>query len=153
MSDTSTPQTNPALADIEPLVGSWRMELFAASFLPDPTARVTSALVIEWIEHGTAVVMRQGDGTHPPAATWIIGRDESDPYYQVLYADGRGVSRVYQMTLGDGHWTMSRTTPEFSQRFDAQVQPDGVKITGRWEKSTDGGTTWEHDFNVDYLRT
>lgn len=143
---------NPALADIEPLIGTWRMELFAASFLPDPAARVTGSVVIEWIEQGAAVAMRRGDGQHPPAATWIIGRDESNPCYQALYSDRRGVSRVYQMTFNDGYWTMSRTTPELSQRFDAQVQPDGNKITGRWEKSVDGGTTWEHDFNIDYLR-
>ena len=95
--------------------------------------------------------MRQADPEHPPAAVWIIGRDESEPGYSVLYADDRGVSRVYRMSLEDEHWQMWRDTPEFSQRFHAQLDPDGQTIRGRWEKSTDQGATWEHDFNVDYV--
>jgi len=44
------------------------------------------------------------------------------------------------------------TPPDFSQRFEAHVDPDAGAIRGRWEKSTDEGATWEHDFNVDYIR-
>ena len=47
---------------------------------------------------------------------------------------------------------MWRDNPEFSQRYTARVDPDTRTIRGRWEKSTDGGTTWEHDFNIDYFR-
>lgn len=34
--------TNPALADLQPLVGTWRMELHNAAFLPSPDARASS---------------------------------------------------------------------------------------------------------------
>jgi len=30
----------PALADLEPLVGYWRMELYNAAFLPEPDSRI-----------------------------------------------------------------------------------------------------------------
>jgi len=50
-------------------------------------------------------------------------------------------------------WQMWRTTPDFSQRFDAVIGIDGQAIRGAWRKSLDGGATWEHDFNLDYIRT
>jgi hypothetical protein len=96
--------------------------------------------------------MRQGDSAHPPAAVWIIGRDDSEAGYSVLYADDRGVSRIYSMSFTDGRWQMSRDTPDFSQRFEARLDPDAGVIRGRWEKSTDQGATWEHDFNLEYIR-
>ena len=145
-------KTNPALADLEPLVGRWRMELHNAAFLPDPDARATGSTDIAWIEDGSALRMRQGDANSPQAAVWIVGRDESEPDYSVLYADGRGVSRIYRMSFEGGQWRMSRSTSEFSQRFSAQLDPDARAIRGRWEKSVDQGATWEHDFDVDYIR-
>jgi hypothetical protein len=144
--------TNPALADLAPLLGSWRMELYNAAFLPDADARLTGSVVVDWVEGGAAVVIRQGDSENPPSAVWIVGRDESEAQYRVLYADDRGVSRVYQMSLADGSWRLWRDHPRFSQRFQAAIEPDGRRIAGRWEKSVDAGASWEHDFNVDYLR-
>ena len=43
---------------------------------------------------------------------------------------------------------MWRDTPEFSQRFDAEVSAGRAEISGCWHKSGDGGVTWEHDFKV-----
>ncbi len=94
--------TNPALADLRFLVGAWDMELSEASFLPDPGAKVHGSVTFEWIEQGAALVMRMGDAA--PTATWIFGRDDAEPGYHVLYADDRGVSRVYRMA--------SRLSPE-----------------------------------------
>jgi len=144
--------TNRALADLEPLVGQWRIELYNADFLPEPDARVSASIEIDWIENGSALVMRQGDPAHPPAAIWIIGRDESDREFSALYSDDRGVSRIYRMSFEGSQWLMWRNTRDFSQRFDATVDPDMQTIRGRWEKSTDEGATWEHDFNTDYFR-
>jgi hypothetical protein len=143
--------TNPALAQLEFLAGAWDMELSEASFLPGPDATVRGLVTVEWIEQGAALAMRMGDaGT--PTATWIIGRDEAEPDYCVLYADDRGVSRVYRMSLADGTWRIWRDTPEFSQRFDAEISTDRTEIDGSWRKSADRGTTWEHDFRVRYTR-
>jgi hypothetical protein len=146
-----TMKINPALADLLFLVGGWEMELSAASFLPDPDAKVRAPATFEWIERGAALVMRMGDAA-TPTATWIIGRDESEPDYHVLYADDRGVSRIYRMSFSDGTWRMWRDTPEFSQRFNVEANRERTQITGSWQKSLDGGATWEHDFNVSYTR-
>lgn len=143
--------TNPALAKLQFLTGAWEMKLFDASFLPDPGATVHGPATFEWIEQGAALVMRMGDPA-TPTATWIIGRDDMEPDYHVLYADDRGVSRVYRMSLSDGTWRMWRDTPQFSQRFDAEVSADQTEVNGSWQKSVDGGTTWEHDFKVRYSR-
>jgi hypothetical protein len=132
--------TNPALAPLQFLLGAWEMELSEAAFLPDRDARVHSPVIVDWIDQGAALLIRMG-GAGTPTATWIIGRDESDPDYCVLYADGRGVSRVYRMSFSDRTWRMWRGTPEFSQRFDAEVSPGHDEITGSWQKSVDGGQT------------
>jgi hypothetical protein len=144
---------NPALADLEPLVGNWRMELYGAAFLPDPAARVAGSVNIDWVEGGAALVMRQGDSALPPAAVWIIGRDDARDDYSVLYADDRGVSRIYGMSFRNAHWRMWRDAPELSQRFYADVDLEREVISGRWEKSVDERASWEHDFNIDYVRT
>jgi len=145
--------SNPALVGLEFLVGQWQMELHGAAFLPDPGARVTGSVRIDWIADGAAIVMRQGEGTEPSAAVWIIGRDDSTTDFQVLYSDDRGVSRLYDMSFASPDWRMWRTTPDFSQRFEAVIASDGRAIRGAWRKSFDGGATWEHDFNLDYIRT
>jgi len=56
------------------------------------------------------------------------------------------------MNLSGGTWRMRRDTPEFSQRFDAEVSANQAEIRGSWQKSVDGGKTWEHDFKVRYSR-
>lgn len=129
------------------------MQLHGASFLPDPDTRVTGSFTIAWIEDGAAIAMRQSSGQGPPSAVWIIGRDMVGTEFEVLYADSRGVSRIYRMAFEMPAWQMWRETAEFSQRFEAVVSSDGQRITGAWTKSTDGGVTWDHDFKVDYLRT
>jgi hypothetical protein len=144
--------TNPALAPVGQLAGNWQMKIYNADFLPRPDARVTGQATISWTDDGAALVLRQGDPANPPWASWIIGRDEQDSGFLVLYADDRGISRIYQMSLDSPHWRMWRTAPDFSQRFTAQIDADGDIMRGRWEKSTDGGKTWQHDFNLDYIR-
>jgi hypothetical protein len=40
---------------------------------------------------------------------------------------------------------------DFSQRFSGTLSDDGRTITGAWETAHDG-TTWEHDFNLTYIK-
>jgi hypothetical protein len=144
---------NPALADAGPLVGDWQMEIYNGEFLPGPDARIGGRATINWTDDGAALVMRQGDPANPPWASWIIGRDEQDSDFLVLYADDRGVSRIYRMSLEGPSWRMWREASDFSQRFSAHIDANGDVLRGRWEKSTDSGKTWQHDFNLDYIRS
>ncbi len=152
MVEASSPKPNPALKDLEMLVGDWEMELSNAAFLPSPSATVKGLVSFEWLQDGAFLVMRMGDKPpSPPTAIWLIGRDESRPDYTVLYYDARSVSRVYEMSFSESVWKMWRESPGFWQRYEGKLSNDGDTITAHWEKSSDG-TAWEHDFDITYRR-
>jgi hypothetical protein len=147
------PNQNPALKDLNVLIGAWDVELSNAQFLPNPTATVHMRASFEWIEDGDCLVMRHGSkATGPPYATWLIGRDETSDEYVVLYCDDRRVSRVYRMQFVNGKWHMWRDAPGFSQRFTGMLNEDGDTVTASWEMSRDNGKTWKHDFDLTYRR-
>jgi hypothetical protein len=65
--------------------------------------------------------------------------------------DGRGVLRIYRMSVADGVWRMWRDAPGFNQRFSGRISDDGQTIEAAWEFSRDG-TGWQKDFDVTYRR-
>lgn len=143
---------NPALKPLEVLVGEWEMELSNASFLPYPSDTIKGLVSFEWVQDGAFLMMRMGDKlSGPPAAQWLISRDESAPGYIIFYYDSRSVSRVYEMSFAEDVWKMWRNASGFCQRYEGSVSKDGKTITARWEKSGDGAR-WEHDFDVTYTR-
>jgi hypothetical protein len=143
---------NPALADLAVLVGDWELVLSDAAFLPDPTATVQGRASFTWIEDGAYLLYRIGDRTAgPPWSLSLIGRDEQQATYTVLYVDDRGVSRSYAMRFDAGEWQQWRAAPGFSQRFRGTVSEDHNTITARWETSADG-VQWEHDFAMTFRR-
>jgi hypothetical protein len=147
-----TALANPALADLEVLVGRWEVTLSQASFLADPEETATLRAVFEPIESGRLLSLRQlSEGSGPPLASWVMGRDGTEGDYTVLYADDRVVSRVYAMQFVGRTWRMWRDDPEFAQRFEARLDADGREMTGRWERREAGGG-WEHDFTLTYRR-
>lgn len=120
MAQTNAGQHNPALNDLEGLVGDWEMELSNASFLSNPSDTVKGPASFAWEQDGAFLVMRMGDKPpSPPAAMWLIGRDESSSEYTVLYYDARSVSRVYHMSFLDGVWKMWREAPGFGNALRA----------------------------------
>lgn len=143
--EVAASQVAPALEDLRALEGAWEVELSQTAFLCAGEV-VRGTATFEFIDDGRLLAFRQGE-----AATWVIGRDDSSAVYTVLYSDGRGVSRVYTMTLDRGTWKMWRDDEEFSQRFEAVISSDPDLISGRWEKRLGGGP-WEHDFAVTYRR-
>jgi hypothetical protein len=131
---------NPALEQLEVLIGEWEVEV---PQFPGQRGRAT----FEWLEGG-AYLRFHADAPDPaPSATLIISRDESSGVYTVLHYDSRGVSRVYQMSFGDGAWKIWRQAPGFWQRFSGTLSDDGSSIRATWEKSPDG-SGWEHDFDL-----
>jgi hypothetical protein len=52
----------------------------------------------------------------------VIGPDDPSGAFSYLYADGRGVRRVYQMTLADGVWKIrGQAEPRFFQRLQGTL--------------------------------
>lgn len=142
-------QRNPALAALEVFLGDWRQTVSEASFLDDPAATISGGATFEFLDDAFVVLRSRMEGG-PPHSVSVIGRNESEPGYSVLYYDERGVSRVYAMTFEAGEWTLLREDPDFYQRFVGRVSDR--RIEGSWQQSHDRGATWEHDFTLVYER-
>jgi hypothetical protein len=87
----------------------------------------------------------------PLPVTAIIGLDDATGDFTMLFGDGRGVRRVYAMTMDEGVLRMWRAEPGLHQRFSATLSADGKALAGAWEASEDG-VDWKHDFDVTYTR-
>jgi hypothetical protein len=133
---------SPELERLDVFVGEWKME---SPF---------SAGVFEWLP-GERFLIQRWAVEHPdaPDGIAIIGFDGKTRAYAQHYFDSRGVARVYEMSLDDGVWKLWReaSAPDFSQRFAGTFSEDGNTIEGRWDICTDG-STWEPDFELNYLR-
>jgi hypothetical protein len=140
---------NEALAKLEMLVGEWSLTMTDAWFLDSPDIRVSGEATISWL--GDAFLELHGSlGTDQSSWHWVIGRSDAREQLVLLYHDERGVLRVFDMTFGDGQWTLTREDPDFHQRFIGNVADD--RIDGRWEASEDGGATWRKDFDLIFER-
>lgn len=151
-------QPSPALKRLDVLVGEWEIEVSKEG---QALARTKSA--VEWLE-GEEFLIQHANAepplpstppewvTHAPQrVTAIMGLDDTSEKFTMLYADSRGVFRVYQMSLRDGVWKLWREAPGFSQRFEGRFSADGKTITAHWDFSSDG-STWERDFDMTYTK-
>jgi hypothetical protein len=157
----ATQSTNPALEQLNSLIGAWRMEGTLGGH------RLPAALTtFRWSEEGpflvqhtdldrdaidTASLPEDLMSESPMPVTAMIGLDDSFEEFSMLHADARGVLRVYQMTLKEAVWKIWRSAPTFHQRFIGSLNDDATKITAVWEKSRDG-SRWEHDLDVIYIK-
>jgi hypothetical protein len=153
--------TNPALEQLNCLVGAWTMEGTLGGHQL-PRARTT----FRWSEEGPFLVQHTDldrgafDASSlpedlmaesPMPVTAVIGLDDSSGQFSMLHADARGVLRVYQMTLEEAVWKIWRSAPGFHQRFVGHFNEDATTITAVWEKSRDG-SRWDHDLDVIYTK-
>jgi hypothetical protein len=141
-----------ALARLDVFVGEWAVEAgFAAGEGPQARSR------FEWILDGRFLLQRiEIPVPEAPDGLMIIGAGPETGGYTQHYYDSRGVVRLYAMTFGDGVWTLTRESPDFTpldfrQRFTGTFSADGNTISGAWETGHDDGG-WEHDFALTYRR-
>lgn len=139
------------------LIGRWEFEsTVEGRFMGRGTA------TFEWIEDGAFVLQRadaepspesppEWVANSPMPVTSIIGFDDTTLEHVMLYADARGVFRIYRMTLSDDQWRVWRAAPGFHQRFVGALQDHGRTVVGRWESSPDG-SAWEPDFDLVYRK-
>ena len=135
---------NPALSELDALVGGWTMTMSGAWFLDSMETEVPGSATFEWI--GDAFVAMRSELGGDPAWDFVFGHSDANDAYTALYHDERGVSRVYAMTFTATEWTLLREDPDFHQRFVAERQAD--RIVARWDASEDQGRTWRKDFDV-----
>jgi len=143
------PTAENALKEMEILVGEWTMEAKPPDGGPWPGGgRVT----FEWMEGAQFLVERWSiDMPEAPDGTAILGCDAAEGRYFQLYADERGIRRIYRMKIGDGVWRLWRDPPLFGQRFTGTFSEDGNTINGRWEMAEDG-ENYVTDFDIIYRR-
>ena len=136
------------------LVGTWEFEP-----LVEGRSMGRGRATFEWIEDGAFLLERSdaawtdaGWMENAPGTTQaVIGFDDTTDEVVQLYADDRGVFRVYRGTLTDEEWRLQRAAPDFHQRFVGVFGDDGRTIDGRWETSPDGAA-WELDFPITYRK-
>ena len=143
------PTAEDALKALEPLVGEWTLEAIPPGGTPWPGESRTS---IAWHDSGAHLVQRTTIALpEAPDSISIMGCDAANGTYFQLYTDDRGVCRIYEMSIGDGAWTLWREGVPFAQRFTATFEDGGDTIAGRWEKTDDAGA-YELDFELIYRR-
>jgi hypothetical protein len=86
-----------------------------------------------------------------PSGIAIIGSDDQDDAFTMLYFDERAVTRRYEVAIDDTGVRWWRTAPGFSQRYVLTVAPDGNSLRGAGALSKDGAT-WETDIELSYTR-
>jgi hypothetical protein len=140
---------NPVLERLDALAGEWRVE-GVHSLMKDTV--VHGRVRFEWLAGGHFLV-QQSEMDHPdfPSSIAIIGLDDSGEHCTMQYFDSRGISRMYQMGLSDGVWTIWRDAPDFSQRFTGRFSDDCNSITAYWDLSRDS-ETWGRDIDLTYLK-
>jgi hypothetical protein len=140
------------IEQLEPFLGEWTTE----ADIPG-TADVEARSVFEWILGGQFLLERS-EVAHPaaPDGVCIVGVKSDGDGFTQHYFDDRGIARIYEMKFENGLWELLRVTPDFtplsfSQRYTGRFSDDGKTIEGRWESSNDG-STWELDFQLNYMR-
>jgi hypothetical protein len=153
--------TNPALEQLNSLIGAWRrrehwdgtgcLPLARRSDGPRRGPILVQQTDLDRDAIDTASLPDDLKSESPMPVTAMIGLDDSCEEFSMLHADARGVLRVYQMTLKEAVWKSWRSAPTLHQRFVGQLNDDATKITAVWEKSRDG-FKWEHDLDVIYTK-
>ena len=144
------PTAEKALKELEVLVGEWTQEATPPGGEPWPGE---ASAKFEWLEGSDNRLLVETTKVSLPEApdgVCVIGADAAKGTYYQLYTDERNVCRVYDMTFGDGKWTLEREGEPFGQRFTAAISDDGNTITGRWELNEGDG--WKTDFDLTYRR-
>jgi len=144
------PQPTSSLKQFAILVGEWTMVGTHPAFPSAAHGRST----FEWLMEGALLFWHfDWESPGPPSALSIIGHDDlvETETCSMLYADERGVARIYRMSLEGSVWKMWRNSPGFSQRMTGTFSDDCNTITVRGELSRDG-SQWEQDLNVTYTR-
>ena len=132
----------------EIFLGAWSLTITNQWWLDDPTTVTSGTAKGEWL--GDSFIRLQAEVDGEPTWDFVFGRSDARDEFVALYHDERGVARVFQMTLDDGGWTMSRTDPDFHQRLNGRVEGD--RMVGKTEASEDQGATWRKDFDLVFER-
>jgi hypothetical protein len=140
---------NPALAPLAFLIGEWRT---AGSHPQVPGKVLDGRASFAWHEGGAFLIMR-GEIDEPlfPSGIAIIGSDDVAGTFAMTYFDERGISRLYQVTIGDRTLTWRRDDSDFSQSATITAENGGDTLVSKGRMSEKGGL-WVDDLSQVYTR-
>jgi hypothetical protein len=133
------------IAAWEPLIGSW-----ASSGRTVDGVAVEGSDVYEWLPGAQFVVHRVDVrmGGEQVDVLEVIGERDDDAFAMRSF-DNTGGTAVMRATVDDaGVWTFAGPT----ERATLVVAEDGGSMSARWERSRDGGGTWEHWMDMRFRR-
>ena len=139
---------DPAVNELDVLVGEWSLTLTDAWFLESRDIRQDGHAVVRWL--GEAFVELEAELDGQLMWHFVFGRSDPGDQLFALYHDPRPTSRVFRMTFNGENWSLIREDPDFHQRFIAHVTTN--RIDGRWDASDDQGVTWRKDFDLIFAR-
>ena len=138
---------NAALKPFDPLIGEWRTT-GTHPLVPGKTFHGRASF--SWIEGGAFLILRsEVDEPEIPSGTAILGSDDAEGTFSMLYFDERGVSRKYGVNISGDVMTWTRDDPKFRQRMTLTI--DAERIVSRSEMSREG-KPWEGDLELTYER-
>lgn len=137
---------NPALEPLGFLLGEWRT---TGTHPLVPGAPLCGRTSFARHEGGAFLLMRsQVDHPQFPDGLAIIGSSDSGRFV-MIYFDERGVSRIYEVSIGAGTVTWRRDDPDFSQSTTITADGDRLVGTGRM---TDESGKWVDDLSQVFVR-
>ncbi len=140
------------MAALDVLIGEWKLTMTDAWFLESREVEIHGSAKFEWMgSNRDAFLVMTSELGGEAAWDWVIGRSDSHEKFVMVYHDERGVCRVFDMTFGEGEWSMLREDPDFHQRIVATVEPD--RITASADASEDRGVTWRKDLALIFERS
>ena len=116
-----------------------------------PGKKLPGRTSFAWHEGGAFLIMRsQVDEPNFPDGVAIIGSDDAGASFSMLYFDERGISRVMEMTAGDGTVTWRHDNPDFAQCLTITKQGrDRLVSKGRMSEK---GGPWKDDLSQTFER-
>src|SRR4051812_27388461 len=143
---TYMPERDSALEPFDALIGTWATEATHPQFDGVVSGRTT----FEWLEGGRFLVQRShNDHELFPDAISVIGAPEDGDGLVMEYFDSRGVRRTYGISLDDGVLRIWRDDPEFAQRVEITVEPEG--FVAQYQLARTPGD-WQDDLRSVYRR-
>jgi hypothetical protein len=140
-----------AMAAWEPIIGSWASSGRTVERPGEPSVSIEGTDVYEWLPGQHFVVhhvdVRMGGGQ--VNVLEVIGEPAGDGAVLMRSFDHVGGTALTRATVDEaGVWTFAGPT----ERATLVVAEDGRSMSAQWERSQDGGATWEHWMDMRFRR-
>lgn len=140
---------NPALKPLRFLIGEWRT---SGTHPQMPGEALSGRTVFAWHEGGAFRIMRSEiDRPEFPDGVAIIGSDDGAGRFAMTYFDERGVSRLFDVSVGNRSLSWRRDDPVLSQSMTIAADESGERLVGTGRMSEKGGG-WVDDLSLVYTR-